>query len=136
MRISELTESRVLGIDLDLGLQILTQSTDVTANIKKDVIKGTNLLRNRYLRAGEALQPHHPPLQTADKLMGVGLGLQHLLSSMMPNLESVRRVVRILCMTKAEVIKEDTATIRSKATKQVKGMHPSRSLIWLVEYRG
>ena len=60
MRMSELTESRVIG--LDLGLEILTQSTDMMTNIKEDDIKGTNLLRNRYLRAGEALQRHRPPL--------------------------------------------------------------------------
>ena len=113
----------------------LTQSMDVSANIKKDVIKGTNLLRNGYLRAREALQHRHP-LQTAEKLMGVGLRLRHLLSCIMPSLESIRGVVRVLRMTKAEVIKEDIATIRNKATKLVKGMHLSRSLTWLLEYRG
>ena len=136
MRIGELTESHVLGLDLDLGLEILTQSMDVMANIKKDVIKGTNLLGNGYLRAGEALQHHRHPLRTADKLMGVGLHLRHLLSCIMPSLESVRRVVRILRKAKAEVIKEGVATIRSQGTKLVKGMHPNRSLIWLSEYRG
>ena len=63
---------------------------------------------------------------------GVGLRLLHLLSCIMPSLESIR----ILRMVKAEVIKEDIATIRNKGTKQVKSMHPSRSLIWLLEYRG
>ena len=108
-----MTESCVQGLDLDL--EIHAQSTDVTMNIKKDVIKGTNLLRNGYLRAGEALQRHHSPHQTTDKLLRVGLGLRHLPSCIMPNLESVRRVVRILGMTEAEVIKEDVATIRNKA---------------------
>ena len=46
------------------------------------------------------------------------------------------RSPRILPMTEAEVIKEDVATIRNKAPKQVKGMHTNRSLIWLSEYRG
>ena len=134
IRISKLTESHVLGPDL--GLEILTQGMDVTTNIKKDIIEGTNLFRNGYLRAGEALQCHRPPLQTTEKLLGVGLGLWHLLSCIMPSLESVCRVICALCMTKADVIKEDIATIRNKATKLVKGMHPSRSLIWLSEYRG
>ena len=40
---------------------------------------------------------------------------------------SVCGVIRMLCMTEAEVIKEDIATIRNKAPKQVKGMHPNRS---------
>ena len=99
MRISELTKGRVLG--LDLGLEILTQSTDVTTNIKKDVIKGTNLLRNGYPRVGEALQRHRPRLQTTDKLLGVGLGLRRLPSCIMPSLESIRGVVHALLMIKS-----------------------------------
>ena len=62
MRKLELTESRAQGLDLDL--EIHTQSTDVTTNTKKDVIKGANLLRNGYLRAGDALQRHRPPHQS------------------------------------------------------------------------
>ena len=58
MRKSELTESRIQGQDLDLEIQ--TQSTDMTTNIKKDVI-GTNLVRNGYLQAGDALHYHRPP---------------------------------------------------------------------------
>ena len=34
------------------------------------------------------------------------------------------------------VIKEDVPTIRNKTPKQVKGMHPNKSLIWLSEHRG
>ena len=34
------------------------------------------------------------------------------------------------------MIKKDVVTIRNKATKQVKGIHPIRSLIWLSGYRG
>ena len=112
MRKSELTENRVQGLDLDLLMQI--QSTDVMTNIKKDVI-GTNLVRNGYLRAREALHYHCPPHWTADKLLRVGLGLSHLLSFIMPNLESGRIVVHILQMTEAEVIKEDVVTIKNKA---------------------
>ena len=107
----------------------------MTTNIKKDII-GTNLVRNGYLRAGEALHHHPPPHYTADKWLRVGLGLSHLPSSIMPNLESVHIVVHILHMTEAEVIKEDIATIKNKAPKQVKGMHLKMSLIWLSEYRG
>ena len=62
--------------------------------------------------------------------------LHHLPSCIMPNPESVRGVICILCMTEAEVIKEDIATIRNKTTKQMKGMHLNRSLIWLSECRG
>ena len=47
MRKSELTESHIQGLDLDQ--EIHTQSTGMTTNIKKDVIKGTNLLRSGYL---------------------------------------------------------------------------------------
>ena len=45
----------------------------------------------------------------------------------MPSPESVRGVVHTLRTTKAEVIKEDAATIRNKVIKLTKGMHPSRS---------
>ena len=69
--------------------------------------------QERIPRAGEALQHHRHPLQTADKLMGVGLCLRHLLSCIMPSLESVHKVVRVLRKAKAEVIKEDVTTIRS-----------------------
>ena len=125
MRKSELTESRVQKLDLDL--EIHTQSTDMTTNIKKGVIKGTNLLRNGYLQARDALQRHRPPHQTTDKVLRVGLGLRNLPSCIMPNPESVRGVVRILRMTEAEVIKEDVTTIRNKTPKLVKGRHPNRS---------
>ena len=46
--------------------------------------------------------------------MRVGLGLGHLLSSIMPNLECVPVVNRILHITEAEVIKEDVMTVKSK----------------------
>ena len=38
--------------------------------------------------------------------------------------------------SRSDMIKEDVATIRNKAPKQVKRMHLNRSLIWLSEYRG
>ena len=63
-------------------------------------------------------------------MLRVGLGLSHLSSSIMPNLENVCVVIRILHMTEAEMIKEDVTAIRNKAPKHVKGMHPKRSLIW------
>ena len=56
---------------------------DVTTNLDVYVVKGTNLVRDGYLRAGEALQ-RHPPHQTTGMLLRVGLGLRHLPSCFMP----------------------------------------------------
>ena len=103
MRKSELAESRIQGLDLDL--EIHTQSMDVTTNIKKDIIKETHLLRNGYLQAKDTLQHHRPPHQITERLLRVILGLRNLPSCIMPNPESVCGVVHILHMTEAEVIK-------------------------------
>ena len=59
-------------------------STDVTTNLDIYVLKGTDLLRDGYLRAGEALQRHYPPHQTTGMLLRVGLGLRYLPSCFMP----------------------------------------------------
>ena len=63
-----------------------SSSTDVTTNLDIYVVKGTNLLRDGYLQAGEALQCHCPPHQTTGMLLRVGLalGLRHLPSCFMP----------------------------------------------------
>ena len=57
-------------------------SMDVTMNLDIYVVKGTNLLRDGYLRAGEALQRHYPSHQTTGMLLRVGLC--HLPSCFMP----------------------------------------------------
>ena len=59
---SELTESGIQGLDLDLEIQI--QSSDVI---------WTNLVRNGDLRAREALHHHRPPHKTADELLRIGV---------------------------------------------------------------
>ena len=59
-------------------------STDMTTNLDIHVVKGTNLLRDGYLRAGEALQRHYPLHRTTGMLLRVGLGLRHLTSCFMP----------------------------------------------------
>ena len=59
-------------------------SKDVTTNLDMYVVKGTNLLRDGYLRAGEALQCHYPPHRTTGMLLRVGLGLRHLPSCFTP----------------------------------------------------
>ena len=61
--------------------------TDVMTNLDIYVVKGTNLLRDGYLRAGEALQSHYPPHQTTGMPLRVGLGVGHLPSCFMPNLD-------------------------------------------------
>ena len=132
MRKSELTESHVQGADLDLEIQ--TQSTDVTTSIKKDII-GTNLVRNRYLpswgSSSQSLSSSLDSSKVAESMPGPKPS-----SFIMPNLGSAHIVIHILHMTKVEVIKEDVATIKNKAPKQVKAMHLKTSLILLSEYKG
>ena len=108
MRKSELTESHVQGPDLD----IQTQSTDVTTSIKKDII-GTNLVRNRYLPSWRSSSPSLYSSLDSSKVAESMPGPKPS-SFIMPNLGSTHIVIRILHMTKVEVIKEDVTTIKKR----------------------
>ena len=83
MRKSELTETEKVASKRS---RYPYSSTVMTTNLHIYVVKGTNLLSDGYLRAGEALQHHYPPHQKTGMLLRVGLGLRHLPSCFMPNL--------------------------------------------------
>ena len=88
MRKSELTETEKVASKRS---RYPYSSTDMTTNLDIYIVKGTNLLRDGYLRAGHSLQRHYPPHQTTGMLLRVGLALCHLPSCFMPNLAKCLR---------------------------------------------